>query len=117
MLVERLRDGGHPRRAVYVRAGEEAHLHHVAVGGYVLQFLSGTDWDDPVRRFHYQAEGHVFAASLKFTEAAASAAVAVSPSIQSRCTRWWAETRDRRAFDQRWCALTISFALIESFVR
>ena len=73
VLVERLRHGGNqPRRAVYVRAGEEAHLHHVAVGGYVLQFLSGTDWNDPVRGFHHQAEGHVFAPSLKFTEADAS---------------------------------------------
>jgi len=49
-LFERLSDDSlRARRAVYVRAQEDASLHGIAPGTYLLRFMLGMDWNDDGR--------------------------------------------------------------------
>jgi hypothetical protein len=69
VLYESLADGNvRPRRAVYVRAGEAAHLQTIAAGGYRLRFMLGVDWSEDTRSFRLDLECHAFVDALEFTE-------------------------------------------------
>lgn len=69
VLLERLDDGSlRARRAIYVRAGEDARFEHVDPGIYTLRFKLGIDWDGARRTFRRAVEGHQLADALSFSE-------------------------------------------------